>query len=66
VFLGDRVVVMTPRPGRVARIVEVPMSRPRGIDVMGEPLFGQLTSEIRRLLYGQRDGETGVSGGGIA
>jgi NitT/TauT family transport system ATP-binding protein len=52
VFLGDRVVVMTPRPGRIARLVEVAMPRPRSIDAMGDPVFGQLTSEIRRLLYG--------------
>jgi len=52
VFLGDRVVVMTPRPGRIARMVEVAMPRPRSIDAMGDPVFGQLTSEIRRLLYG--------------
>jgi NitT/TauT family transport system ATP-binding protein len=65
VFLGDRVIVMTPRPGRIARVVEVPMPRPRGLDVMGEPLFGKLTSEIRRLLYGHRDGETPTVGGGI-
>ena len=65
VFLGDRVIVMTPRPGRIARVVEVPMPRPRGLDVMGEPLFGKLTSDIRRLLYGHRDGETPAVGGGI-
>ncbi len=65
VFLGDRVVVMTPRPGRIARVVEVPIPRPRGIDVMGEPLFGKLTSEIRRLLYGHRDGESLAGGGGV-
>ena len=52
VFLGDRVVVMTPRPGRIARMVDVALARPRSIDAMGDPVFGQLTSEIRRLLYG--------------
>ena len=65
VFLGDRVVVMTPRPGCIARVVEVPMPRPRGIDVMGDPLFGKLSSEIRRLLYGHRDGKNVAGGGGI-
>jgi NitT/TauT family transport system ATP-binding protein len=63
VFLGDRVVVMTPRPGRIARVVEVAMPRPRPIDAMGDPVFGQLTSEIRRLLYGLGAADAVPSGG---
>lgn len=52
VFLADRVVVMTPRPGRIARIVDIDLPRPRTIDVMGNSEFGRLTGEIRQLLYG--------------
>jgi NitT/TauT family transport system ATP-binding protein len=52
VFLADRVVVMTARPGKIARIVDVNLPRPRSLDVMGDPEFGRLTSEIRRMLYG--------------
>lgn len=29
VYLGDRIVVMEPRPGRIKRIVDVPLARPR-------------------------------------
>jgi NitT/TauT family transport system ATP-binding protein len=55
VFLGDRVAVLTPRPGRLTRLLDVPIPRPRSIDIMGEPLFGRLTGELRRLLYGRPD-----------
>jgi NitT/TauT family transport system ATP-binding protein len=63
VFLGDRVVVMTPRPGRIARMVDVAMPRPRSLDAMGDPVFGQLTSDIRRLLYGLGAADAAPSGG---
>ncbi|MCC7347409.1 MAG: ABC transporter ATP-binding protein [Variibacter sp.] len=67
VFLGDRVVVMTARPGKIARIVEVDIPRPRTIDVMGAPRFGELTSEIRRLLYGRSDTDPHhAPGGGLS
>jgi NitT/TauT family transport system ATP-binding protein len=65
VFLGDRVIVMTPRPGRIAQVIAVPMARPRSIDVMGEPLFGRMTGEIRKLLYGL-GGADAVGTGGIS
>jgi NitT/TauT family transport system ATP-binding protein len=56
VFLGDRVVVMTPRPGRIARVIDVGIPRPRSLEVMGEPPFGRMTGDIRRLLYGLNEG----------
>jgi NitT/TauT family transport system ATP-binding protein len=67
VFLGDRVVVMTSRPGRVARIVDVPIARPRSMDVMGEAAFARLSGEIRKLLYGRTDPDPHLPpGGGIS
>jgi NitT/TauT family transport system ATP-binding protein len=47
VFLADRVLVMTPRPGRIADIVAVDIPRPRGLDVMNTPGFGRYVSQIR-------------------
>ena len=53
VFLSDRVVVMTERPGAVAAIYDVTLPRPRVLDVMGGPEFGQLTRAIRRHFHAQ-------------
>ncbi len=67
VFLGDRVVVMTARPGKIARLVDVDIPRPRTIDVMGEPEFGRMTGEIRRMLYGRMGPDPHLpAGGGIS
>ena len=52
VFLADRVVVMTPRPGRVAAIHSVPIERPRTMQSRIAPGFGQLTLEIYNELTG--------------
>ena len=52
VFLADRVVVMTPRPGRVARVVTVTLPRPRAVETRGAAEFGQLSVEIYRALGG--------------
>ena len=50
VFLGDRVAVMTPRPGRLAEIVAVDIPRPRTLDVLAGAAFGALAAHIRGLL----------------
>lgn len=50
IFLADRVVVLTPRPGRIARIAQVPFGRPRQFDIRFDPAFIQLVAELRRLL----------------
>jgi NitT/TauT family transport system ATP-binding protein len=50
IFLADRVVVMSPRPGRISGIVDVTFPQPRSVDVMGEPRFTELTFEVRSIL----------------
>ena len=50
VFLSDRVVVMTPRPGRIARLVEVDLPRPRQREHLKLPYFSEKVFEIRELL----------------
>jgi NitT/TauT family transport system ATP-binding protein len=48
VFLADRVLVMSPRPGRVVEIVDVDLERPRDLEIMGTDRVGALMSRIRR------------------
>jgi NitT/TauT family transport system ATP-binding protein len=47
VFLGDRVVVMSPRPGRVTRIVDVDLPHPRTLDLINTEHFGVYVRGIR-------------------
>jgi NitT/TauT family transport system ATP-binding protein len=54
VFLADRVAVMTPRPGRLARVVEVPLVRPRTVATRAEPEFGALALAVHEVLTGTR------------
>lgn len=49
VLLGDRVVVMSPRPGRISEIVSVDLERPRSLRSMGSPRFAELCDHIRSI-----------------
>src|SRR3546814_9647827 len=48
VFLADRVLVMSERPGTIAAIYDVPLPRPRSLDVMAAPGFVALAQKIAR------------------
>lgn len=50
VFLSNRVVVLSPRPGRIARIVEVDLSYPRSALTREHPRFFNLVTQVREAL----------------
>lgn len=52
IFLADRVMVMRTKPGRIAEIVEVPLPRPRPIEIQVTPEFNELVSRVRTILGG--------------
>jgi NitT/TauT family transport system ATP-binding protein len=49
VFLSDRVVVMTPRPGRPREVLTIDLPRPRGLDLREGPAFSQYVRRVNRL-----------------
>jgi NitT/TauT family transport system ATP-binding protein len=49
VFLADRILVMSGRPGRVVEEVTVDLPRPRRIDALSDPQFAALTNHLRAL-----------------
>ncbi|KIZ47799.1 MULTISPECIES: ABC transporter ATP-binding protein [Rhodopseudomonas] len=49
VLLGDRVVVMSPRPGRISEIIDVDIERPRSLKTMANKRFGEICDQIRTI-----------------
>jgi NitT/TauT family transport system ATP-binding protein len=47
VFLSDRVIVLSPRPGRIAEIIDIDLERPRDLSVMASDRAGVFVSRIR-------------------
>lgn len=50
VFLSDRILVMSARPGRIIETVEIELPRPRTVEMMVAPEFGAYVTRIRKLL----------------
>lgn len=50
VILSDVVYVMKPRPGRLAEVVNIDLPRPRTLDMMTTPKFGEIVEHIRSSL----------------
>lgn len=56
VFLSDRVLVMSARPGRIVREYQIPFPRPRSFDITGTAEFGAYARDIRALLVEEGGG----------
>src|SRR5437764_12814724 len=51
VFLSTRVVVMSPRPGRISDVVEIDLPQPRTAATREEPRFFELVTRVREALH---------------
>ncbi len=50
VFLADRIVLLSPRPGKIDSIIDVPIPRPRRGEVQATPEFQQIALSLRQRL----------------
>lgn len=62
IFLADRVVVMTPRPGRIHEIIDVGIERPRPVSSLTSPEFVALKRRILSIVYDNPPMEESVHG----
>jgi len=51
VFLSTRVVVMSPRPGRIADVIPIDLPRPRSAVTREDPHFFELVTQVREALH---------------
>jgi len=53
IFLSDRVIVMSERPGSIAAIYDIDLPRSRTLDMMGSPEFAVFAKKVRAHFYSQ-------------
>jgi NitT/TauT family transport system ATP-binding protein len=61
VFLSSRVAVMSARPGRITRVVDVGLQRPRGLETRESPAYFSLITEVREALRAGEGSESDVA-----
>ena len=54
ILLADKVVVMTPRPGRLARVITIDLPRPRTVALEFDAKFKAYSDEVRGLIFASR------------
>jgi NitT/TauT family transport system ATP-binding protein len=52
--LADRVVAMSPRPGRIAKVINVELTRPRTLDMEFTPQFKSYSDQIREVIFHEK------------
>ncbi len=55
-FMADRIFVMSTRPGRILREIEIDLPRPREISMMRSPEFAECVNNLRDVLFGAEAG----------
>jgi NitT/TauT family transport system ATP-binding protein len=50
IFLSDRVIAMTARPGRIAEIINIDLPRPRDLSIINTDRFGRYATHLRALI----------------
>jgi NitT/TauT family transport system ATP-binding protein len=61
VLVSDRIVVLTPRPGRIAGMVDIDFQRPRALALSGTQEFAAKVAEVRAL-FDREPGSAGKRG----
>ena len=55
ILLGDRVLVMSKRPGRIVADIPVKLPRPRTMRTSQDPLFQEIKQQVRQLIFGRQE-----------